>query len=332
MKVFSYKDYIRCIHTLRLNAVLQLAEESTEYKLDSKDEENNKHDKLAKTILKDKKEMAKFINQFLEPIRKVESRDLEKYTNSYIIKKYKNKEEDLFFKLKSDEIFFLVKHQSSIDYTMPYRILNYCIDIMQECSRNKKIDNYTRYPIIVPIVIYTGQEKWRMPKKLKEKQIGNYVLENYKIDLEYNFISINKLSIKYLLQKRTMFGYGMIIEKAKNMEELTNNLELVIENAKTKKQLDQIEDIIIYLFDNSVEKKAKYALVNKIKREIEKEGKNMSARDIVIAEMSKQRQTGRIDVAEGMIRSKVDDKIIMKCAKITPKELDKLKRTVLVNK
>ena len=60
LKIFTYNDYIKCIHTLRLNAVLQLAEDSTEYVLEPEEakEEKYKHDKLAKVILKDKKEMA----------------------------------------------------------------------------------------------------------------------------------------------------------------------------------------------------------------------------------------------------------------------------------
>ena len=51
MKIFSYYDYIKCIHTLRLNAVLQLSEEGTKYQLERKTTKN-KHDKLVKNILK----------------------------------------------------------------------------------------------------------------------------------------------------------------------------------------------------------------------------------------------------------------------------------------
>lgn len=143
MKIFTYGQYIKCIHKLRLNAVLQLAEESTEYKL-NKIEKKYSHDKLVKNILKDKNEAEKFINQFLEPREEVKAENLIRYTNSYITKKYKSKEADLVYKLKNQEIFFLIEHQSTIDNRMPYRMLNYCIDIMQEWSRNKKIRKNTR--------------------------------------------------------------------------------------------------------------------------------------------------------------------------------------------
>lgn len=143
MKVFTYGQYIKCIHTLRLNAVLQLAEQSAGYSLEKSDVRYS-HDKLIKSILKDKKEAEEFINQFLEPREKVNVENLMRYTNSYITKKYKSKEADLVYKLKNQEIFFLIEHQSTIDNRMPYRILNYCIDIMQEWSRRRKIQRNTR--------------------------------------------------------------------------------------------------------------------------------------------------------------------------------------------
>lgn len=263
MKTFTYYDYIKCIHTLRLNAVLQLAEESAEYKVKQK-KNKDRHDKLVKSILKDEKEMAKFINDFLEPNEKVESQNLIKYTNRYITKKYNKKEADLVYELKNKEIFFLVEHQSTIDHNMPYRMLNYCIDIMQEWSKSKKIKKETKYPIIVPIIIYTGSEKWKMSKNFKEKQIGDYVYENYKISLEYNLIEISKLSTKFLLEKRSMFGYGMIIEKARNRQELKENLDIIIKNTKEREQLKKLKEIILYLMEDSLEEALKKELLGKI--------------------------------------------------------------------
>ena len=46
LEVFSYNDYIKCIHTLRLNAVFRLAEEGTEYNLEI-DKQKKEKDKLS---------------------------------------------------------------------------------------------------------------------------------------------------------------------------------------------------------------------------------------------------------------------------------------------
>ena len=336
MKTFTYKDYIKCIHTLRLNAVLQLAEEGTNYKI-QQNKIKNRHDKLVKNILKDEKEMSKFINDFLEPNQNVDSENLVKYTNSYITKKYKTKEADLVYKLKNKEIFFLVEHQSTIDNTMPYRILNYCIDIMQEWSKTKKIGRETRYPIVVPIIIYTGDEKWKIPRNFKEKQIGDYVFENYKIHLEYNLMEINKMSTKFLLEKRSMFGYGMIIEKSKDKLELKNNLEIIVKNIRNKKQLEEIRNIILFLLNNSLEEGSIQELLEKIDIRM-KEGDNCmsSLYERLVNEniqmIRKGKREARIEIAKKLIKNKQNDESILEITEISQKDLDKLKQKILVEK
>ena len=301
MKAFTYYDYIKSIHTLRLNAVLQLAEGSAEYKIEQK-KNKDRHDKLAKSILKDEKEMAKFINEFLEPNEKVDSKDLIKYTNSYITKRYNKKEADLVYKLKNEEVFFLVEHQSSIDNNMPYRMLNYCIDIIQEWSRTQKIKRETQYPIVVPIIIYTGSEKWKIPKNFKEKQIGDYIYENYKISLEYNLVEINKLSTRFLLEKRSMFGYGMIIEKSKNRAELKENIDIIIKNVKEKENLEKIKEIILYLLEDLLEKATQEKILEKIETKIKKEEKNMSSLcERLLEELRQDVKKEREEVAKKLI-------------------------------
>lgn len=345
MKTFTYHDYIDCIHTLRLNAVMRLAEEGETYQLEKKKEKNprNRHDKLVKSILKDEKEMAKLINDFLEPNQKIESRNLEKYTNSYITKKYQSKEADIVYYLKNQEIFFLVEHQSTIDYRMPYRILNYCIDIMQEWSKTRKIKRKTNYPIIVPIIIYTGAEKWKIPKNFKEKQICNYAFERYKISLEYNLIEINKLSTKFLLQKKSLFGYGMIIEKSRNREELNQNLAIIIENVKDSKKLEEIRNMITYLMSDALEEGVEEELIERIQNKIGKEEKDMSSlyerlvnefrQDIRQAKKEERLVTRietRFEIAKELLIRKVKDSIIKESAQMTQEELDKIKKELLL--
>lgn len=264
MKAFTYGQYIKCIHTLRLNAVLQIAEENSEYNL-KKLNQKYAHDKLIKDILKNKKEAERFINQFLEPKEEVKAENLIRCTNSYSTKKYKSKEEALVYKLKNKEMFFLIEHQSTLDNRVQYRLLNYCIDIMQEWSRNKKQEKIYGYPIIVPVIIYTGEEKWRITKNFKEKQISNYVFERYKIDLEYNLVDINKLSKQVLLEKDTIFSHTMFMKKAENTKELMENLNIIIKTTKNKENLQEFINIISYKLDNLLEEEMKQELLENIR-------------------------------------------------------------------
>ena len=350
MKIFTYKNYIECIHKLRLNAVLRVAEEGETYNLEVKTQEKNKdkkHDKLVKTILKKPEEMAKIINEFLEPSVEVKSENLVKYTNSYITQKYKSKEADIVYKLKNEEVFFLVEYQSTIYKKMPYRILNYCVDIMQEWVKNKKLKRQTKYPIVVPIIIYTGIEKWKIPKNFKDVQISNQIFGDFKIDLYYNLIEINKLSKKYLIDQQSLFGYGMVIEKSKNKAELQENLELIVKNAKSKENLMEISNIMEYLFYDMIEESAKEMLIEKINLKIRKEEKDMSSLyERLLAETCEMIKEGKNEgIEEGkkimreimkkeatqaLLKNSVDEEIILKSMKITKKELEEIKKNMKI--
>lgn len=218
---------------------------------------------------------------------------------------------------------------------MPYRILNYCIDIMQEWSRARKIKRETKYPIVVPIIIYTGNEKWKIPKNFKEKQIGNYVFENYKIDLEYNLVEISKLSKKFLLQKRSLFGYGMIIEKSKDKQELKENLGMIVEHIKNREQLDKIKNIILYLLNDSLEECAREELIEKIEIEIRKGEEVMSSLYERLVNENRQmirkgKKEAKLEIAKKLIKKNANEKMILEITEVTPKDLEKLKKQVLL--
>ena len=213
MKTFTYRDYIKCIHTLRLNAVFKLAEEESNYKI-QENERNNTYKQKIKNSLRNKEEMAKFLNDFLNPKVKIKSEHLVRYESKEIASKYKLKEVDIIYKLKKQEILFLVEIQPKIKGSTPYKLLNYCIDIMHEYSKERKKGNDTIMPIIVPIIIYIGNEKWKISNN--KKQISDYIFENYELDFNYNIIEVNKISNKTLLDKKGLFTNTIILERLKN--------------------------------------------------------------------------------------------------------------------
>lgn len=214
MKVFTYNQYIEYIHRVRLNAVLQLAEEGTQYNLENANKQRE-NDKSIIETLKNKSEVAKLINDFLAPREFVRSKSLQVYTNEYINKKYNSKEFQIIYKIENEPIFYLIKYKVELDKEIAYKILNSCVDIIQSWSFNKKLQDEENYPLIVPIVIYTGKEVWKISKHNKQKKIGTYILEKNQIDLEYNLIDINKMSNNFLVQKNSKFCRGMLIKKAK---------------------------------------------------------------------------------------------------------------------
>ncbi len=220
MKVFNYGQYIKCIHTLRLNAVFQLAEESTQYQLNGT-EPKYLNKQLIKNILKDKKEVVNLINQFLQPKEPVKENEI--ILCNYVAKKFKTKKPDLLYKLKKQETFFLIEYETNMDNSKIYKIFNYCLDIMQQWCHNQKNEKKSSYPIVVPIIIYAGNKISKEKNNYKQKQISDYVFESYKINFDYNLIDINKISKQKLLENNTIFSHLMLLEKSRDEKELKTN-------------------------------------------------------------------------------------------------------------
>ena len=216
MKSFTYGNYIRCIHTLRLNAVLKLAEESGKYRLNK--EETVENVQKIKEILKIKKEMMMFINECLDLKEKVKYNNLERINDYYIKRKYNFGKEKLLYKIINKETFFLLEEVSQLDNIVLYDMLNYCINFMQTWTMNNKIKRENSYPIIIPIIIYTGSEKIKC-KTTDNKSIGDYIFKNYNIDLNYNLIDINKIPENTLIKINAKFSNEMLMQKLKNKKE-----------------------------------------------------------------------------------------------------------------
>ena len=97
----------------------------------------HEHDAIFKTVLDRKEEAVKFINKTLK--LNIKKEEIEKYNSSFINKLFQNKEADIVYKIKDKNIFFLIEHQSKIDYSMPFRLLEYEVAIIRSAVDKKNM-------------------------------------------------------------------------------------------------------------------------------------------------------------------------------------------------
>ena len=138
---------------------------------------------------------------------------------------------------KDKNIFFLIEHQTKIDYSMPYRILEYEIEIMKSAIDIRKVKNKEyKLPLVIPIVLYTGKKKWDAKRYLEESQ---ETLDGVKIKAgNYNLVDINDFTKEELLQEKTLISKMMLLEKSESTEESIEMLEKIIPNTnKEEKEL-----------------------------------------------------------------------------------------------
>ncbi len=263
MKTITYD---MCLQYINERNIFAVHEDSEEYYYDEKI--NNADDKIFRDLLSDKEEAVKFINKFLEIKRQLKKDDLESYNSSYITKEYKNRESDIVYKIKNTNTFILIEHQSYVDELMPYRMLEYSVEIMRSALNRKRKKNCKyKCPEVVLVVLYTGSEKWKIEreyKKISDDEINYYTNGTNSI---YNLIDIHNYAKEDLVKGESIIEKAMAIEKCKTEEELKETLEKLISTTKEEKDKEKIGRIIQYILSPIIGKEQAEILLNKLKKE-----------------------------------------------------------------
>lgn len=129
------------------------------------------HDKGYKRRLSNPREFLHFLRKYVKAdwAKDLQESQLRLCDKEYIDKDYEGREADLVYEVtKADGekmiIFILQELQSTVDYTMIFRILMYVVSILLRYFMNteKKVREQKDFklPAVVPIVFYNGEESW----------------------------------------------------------------------------------------------------------------------------------------------------------------------------
>ena len=195
---------------------------------------------------------------------------LEKCDTSFITKAYYNKEADVIYKRTDMEVYFLIEHQSTVDKNMSVRILEYEVEILRDIIKNKEKNKSNKKnktepkenPTIIPIVLYTGEEKWNEKTYITETQIQMPGYRNKEFG-RYILVDANKYQEEELLKEEGALWKIILLEKSNNIE----NTYKKISKRKLKKYVKEI----IYEYTCNV---ARLLLSEKTVEEIKEKYKN----------------------------------------------------------
>ena len=145
---------------------------------------------------------------------------------------------------------------------MPYRILEYELAIMQSAIDLSKVKNKEyKIPLVVPIVLYTGNKTWNSKKYLEKTQEK---LENIEVKLgNYNLLDINNFTEEQLLKENTLISKLMLIEKSTSAEDTINLLEKIVKKVK-KEDMDTLKRIISIVLSEKIGIIKANELINKM--------------------------------------------------------------------
>lgn len=327
-EIFTIKEYVlyKKQYILRNKGLNDISEEYHYI--------NNSHDKIFRKALEDKNNAIKIINRILKE-DKVSMDEIEKYNSSYISSKLANSEADIVYKIINQDMFFLIEHQTKIDYSMPYRILKYELEIIESVLIDKNYKNKKyKYPIVIPIVLYTGNKKWNAKLDLRKVQLKwkNYEGQEFS---RYNILDINEFNNEELLKEDSLISKIMIIEKSKTERELEENLEKIIdimnknEKIYTQKQKEFLMTIMQFVLKQKIGDKKIKELVKKL--ENGGKGKMLAVLDMIDREnkriMREAKREGKKEVAKKLLDKKMSFKDIEEVTGLSRNVIEKLKRS-----
>lgn len=354
MVIFTIVDYWRynSIYPVR-NAIKDTTEKYELTANKAKEKTHQYHDKIFKEILDNKKELANFMKKYLK-CEEIKEKNIEKYNRKFVTKNFKSKESDIIYKIKDKNVFILIEHQRKIDYKMPKRITEYCIELIRNVIKSENKD--TIYPLIYPIVLYTGNKKWNAPLTIgdnQEKYCGFSQL-NYP---KYNLVDVNNYTKEELIDEKSMIAKAMLFEKIESKEEFEKTMYLLMKKGLNKEEvkcikmilnysnvinekypdeaekwrekikkkegvgsMTQFEKFFIQIFDDryqEAEEKGTKAGLEKGMKKGMKEG--------IQKGMQKGQKAEKIEVVKRMLKMNMKDKEILHIARIEKNELQKLK-------
>jgi len=192
------------------------------------------HDTGYKGVLSDKVEFLHFLTKYFPELFKSEVDvtidDVEKIPNSFITEEFRHLDSDIVYrvKLRDVDVYFyvLLELQSSVDFTMPLRLLRYIVGLLTFLFNNadekaRKRKDF-RLPAIVPIVLYNGDAVWTAMRSFREYTEHYDVFGDSIIDFRYHLFDLKRQDEETILSTRRLIDIIFMLDKILNRNTLKN--------------------------------------------------------------------------------------------------------------
>ena len=119
-------------------------------------------------------------------------------------------------------IYILIEHQSTVDPIMGFRVLFYMMQIWdtqrREWEANKVPKSQWRFRPIIPIVYYTGEDRWSNPLTLEAIMDIPDVLARFVPKYDTLFLSVNETEAADLKETDLPLGWLLTVLQQKNAD------------------------------------------------------------------------------------------------------------------
>lgn len=208
------------------------------------------HDSAYKYLFKNKRIFLQLLKSFVyeDFINEIKLEHLELFDKSFISDELLDRESDLIYKIhykdKEYFIYILLEFQSTIDKSIPIRLLSYIMllyDLIYKESRAGLLAN------IFPIVLYNGKDDWNIPLNINEL-INKNIPARYVPSFEYYLIVEKDIPDETQDKLSNLVAAVVYLEKQDEPEKLSAVVDKIV------KFIQDEEIIDIRMFTNWLKK------------------------------------------------------------------------------
>ena len=313
----------------------------------------NPHDRFFKETL-GKVEVAKdFLNNYLPGniIKVIDVDTLEPQKDSFINKELQEGFSDLLFKANINKregyIYFLFEHKSYSSKDIALQLLRYMVEIWETKIKKEKSD---KLPVIIPLVVYHGKDRWKIGTTLGEMIVGYKDLpediKKFTPNYEYLLYDLSQFTddeIKGEAQLRILFTTlrDIFTKDSKSLQDSVFRAVSYLRELDDKKTgIEYFETLMRYIFNARAD--LTRADFNEVVKKIETTYPEGSEVVMTLAEIFREEgkeegilkgmevgaKQGKIEVAKNAIREGMELGLIEKLTGLPKKEIGKIAKEI----
>ena len=194
----------------------------------------NPHDNAYKLLFSRKEIVVQLLKYFIDEdfVKDLDFDSLVKINKTFVRAEFQDRESDIIyqinFKNKPIYIYLLIELQSTVNYLMPLRFLEYICAFYQDLIKNQL--KIKLFPAVFPVLFYNGENKWTAKTNINEL-IEQSIPKKYIPNFSYYKVCINEFSDETLAEIDNTLSFIFSFEKSEpkmifdNLDKLFRRIE-----------------------------------------------------------------------------------------------------------
>ena len=295
------------------------------------------HDSGYKYLFSNKKIFYQFITHFVDEkfAKKIKLENIRQVDRSFVSDDFLKRESDIIYKIKTDEkdiyLYILMEFQSTVDKTIPVRMLSYIMQFYDQHIRNSQ---KAKLPAIFPILLYNGPKKWDVPKNINQL-IEQSIPSRYIPSFEYYQFIESKVSQETLEEVKGAMAAIICLEKEKDeksLKQAVHKVHKLLENEES----EEFRMFMVWLnkmfygvfsedeIDKISRQKERKSMLAELVQRIEDRGLEQGLEQGKVLGLEQGITTERLKTAQKMLSQGFPDEQIIQLTDLSPEELKTL--------